>query len=91
MRPSRRAVTTAFVAGILLHTLAAWIAWRSQWTLGRSGLIVWLDLPVSLAYLQLKGHALLTTSLVAGGLQWGAVTALLAFWLGRSLRARRRS
>ena len=90
MRPSRRAISSAFVAGILLHALAAFIAWRSLGTLGRGGMIVWIDLPISLAYLQLKGSALLSASLLAGGLQWGAIAALLTYWLGRSLHARRR-
>jgi hypothetical protein len=90
LRPSRRAVSSAFVGGILLHALAAWIAWKSSWTLGRGGMITWLDLPISLAYLQLKGKALLGASLLAGGLQWGAIAALLTYWLGRSLHARRR-
>jgi hypothetical protein len=89
VRSARRAVLSAFVAGFLLHTLAAAIAWRS-WGGLRSGVLVWADFPVSLAYLQLTGRSLLAASLLAGGLQWGAIAALLAYWLGSALRKARR-
>jgi len=90
VRTSRRAIASAFVAGLLLHTVAALLAWRSYGTLGRGGVIIWADLPLSLAYLQLTGRSLLAASLVAGGLQWGVIGALLTYWLGSSLRNRRR-
>ncbi len=86
MRASRRAIASAFLAGLVLHTLAALLVWRSYGTLGRGGRLIWVDFPVSLAYLQLTGRSLLTASLLAGGLQWGAITALLTYWLGSSLR-----
>jgi hypothetical protein len=89
VRPSRRATLGAFVAGIALHTLAVFSVWQRWEPLYRGGVLTWIDLPVSLTYLQLRGPALLTASLLAGGLQWGGIAALLAYWLGSSLRGTR--
>ena len=88
LRPSRRAMVRAAVAGFLLHTVMALWVWETSTYLGRGLVIPWMDLPISLAYLHLEGTPLLTWSLVAGGLQWAGIAALLTFLLGRTLKAR---
>ena len=50
-----------------------------------------MDFPVSLAFLHLEGTPMLTWSLVAGGLQWAAIAALLTIWVGSTLPRRRRN
>ncbi len=88
MKPARRAATEAAVIGIVLHTLTVlWIWWRWD-VFGRGNAIAWLDLPVSFGYMHLDGGPLLTWSLIAGGLQWGAIGALVAFLVGRAARRR---
>lgn len=84
LRPPIRAAVVAALAGLLLHTVTALWVWRSWGFFGRGNVIAWIDFPVSLAYLHLDGTPLLAWSLVAGGLQWAAICALLAFLLGRS-------
>jgi hypothetical protein len=88
VRPSRRAATAAAGIGVVLHTLTVlWVWWR--WDLfGRGNVISLLDLPVSFGYMHLDGRPLLTWSLIAGGLQWGALAALVAFLVGRAARRR---
>lgn len=88
MRRAARAMTIAMLAAFALHTVTALWVWGTWGYFGRSNVITWIDFPVSLAYMHLDGSELLTWSLVAGGLQWSAVTALLTFLLGRSLRWR---
>jgi hypothetical protein len=88
MRPSRRAMTTAAIAGFLLHTGMAFWVWRTWGYFGRGNVIAWMDFPASLAYLHLEGTPMLTWSLLAGGLQWAGIAALLTFFLGRTLRRR---
>jgi hypothetical protein len=88
MKTSRRAVTRAAVIGLVLHTLTVLWIW-SHWDLiGRGNVIVLLDLPASFGYMHLDGRPLLTWSLVAGGLQWCAIGALLAFFVGRAAQRR---
>jgi hypothetical protein len=88
MRPSRRAMITAAVTGFLLHTVMTLWVWRTWGYFGRGNVIAWMDFPTSLAYLHLEGTPMLTWSLVAGGLQWAGIAALLTFVLGRTLRRR---
>lgn len=73
----------AAVLGLTLHTLAALWVWRA-WGQGPRGIyLVWMDLPVSLAWMDHQGHDLLTWSLVGGGTWWALVTALVTFAMGR--------
>ncbi|QQR74691.1 MAG: hypothetical protein IPJ17_03620 [Holophagales bacterium] len=79
----RAPVKRAFVAAFLLHTLAlAWI-WTRYGQGARGGLVVWMDLPWSLAYLGKSGRTLLTWSSLVGGAWWGFLGALFARLLGR--------
>ena len=90
-RPSLgRIVAACAVIAAGLHTLAViWTWWA--WSPGaRGSWLVWLDLPVSLVYLDRVGSAILPWSLVAGGLQWAATGALLAWAVGRAAKRRRR-
>lgn len=89
MKPSRRAVLAAAILGAVFHTLTALSVWRSWDYFGRANLLVWMDFPTSLAFLHLDGTPMLTWSLVAGGLQWAAIAALLTLWLGSTLHRRR--
>lgn len=78
-----RAPRRALLAGFLLHSLAlAWIAATTS-PAARGTLLVWIDLPLSLAYLGATGFLLLALSFVVGGLWWGAIAAGLAALLGR--------
>lgn len=86
LRPSRRAMLAAFIAGFVLHTLTAFFVWRTWGEFGRSNVLAWMDFPTSLAYMELDGSKLLAWSLGAGGLQWGLIAAGLTFLLGRSVR-----
>ena len=86
MKPSRRAITRAAAIGLVLHTLTAlWLWWRWD-VFDRGNAIALLDLPASFIYMHLDGPPLLTWSLLAGGLQWGAFAALVALLLGRAAR-----
>jgi hypothetical protein len=89
LHPSGRAARTAAIVAFLLHTLTTLVAWWTWGEFGRGNLLAWTDFPVSLAYLHLDGTPLLLCSLVAGGLQWAAVMALVTLGLGRAARARR--
>lgn len=86
VRPSLRAPVRAAVIGFLLHALTAAWAWRTWGYFGRGNVLAWIDFPVSLAYMHRDETALLAASLVAGGLQWAAVAALLTLWVGSALR-----
>ena len=88
MKASRRAVAGAAVIGFVVHTLTVLWVWR-HWDLFLRGTVVsWLDLPASFGYMQLDGNPLLLWSLAAGGLQWGAIAALVALLVGRAARRR---
>jgi hypothetical protein len=88
-KPSRRAVFAAVIIGVILHTLTALSVWSSWDYFGRANIVVWMDFPTSLAYLDLEGEAMLAWSLVAGGLQWAAIAALLTIWVGVTTHRRR--
>lgn len=85
--PMRRAVRHAAVAVFCLHLALALWAWSTWGRFGRGNVLVWMDFPASLAFVQLTGAKLLAGSLLLGGLQWAALGALLTWLLGRSLRA----
>lgn len=89
LRPSGRAARVALIIGFLLHTIAALLAWFTWSSFGRGNVLAWIDFPVSVAFLQLDGRPLLFWSLLAGGLQWGAIAALLSLFLGRTVRGDR--
>lgn len=84
----RRALVHALWAGFLLHTVTTLWVWVAWGYFGRSIVITWMDFPVSFIYLDQDGGELLAWSLIAGGLQWAAIAALLTYVLGRSLRWR---
>jgi hypothetical protein len=86
LRPSRRAALVAMAIGFALHTVTALWTWRTWGTFGRGNVVAWMDFPVSLVYLHLDGEALLAWSLLAGGLQWAVIAAILTLLLGRSVR-----
>jgi len=84
--PWRRAAVAALIVGYLLHTVTAILVWRTWGSFGRGNVLAWIDFPISLAFLHLDGTPLLTWSLVAGGLQWALIAALLSTWLGSTVR-----
>jgi hypothetical protein len=86
LRPSGRAASYAFLAGFLLHTVVAFLVWRTWGDMGRSNVLTWIDFPVSLAFLHLDDDPFLTASLIAGGFQWAVIAALLTLFLGRTVR-----
>lgn len=81
-RRPRRAVWVAATGAAVLHTGAVlWVWW--SWAVGlRGGLLVWMDLPVSLLFLEARDGWLLASSLVLGGLEWAVVGGLLSALLG---------
>lgn len=84
----RRAVWMAAVGAAVLHTGAVLWVWRS-WTVGlRSGWLVWMDLPVSLLFVEAREGWLLALSLVLGGMQWAVIGGLLSALLGAFVRLR---
>lgn len=85
-RLGRRAVLRAVAVVVLLHTLFAVWVWNSWGQFGRDTVLVWMDFPASLIYLDRADATFLTGSLLLGGLQWGLVAALLTWILGRSAR-----
>jgi hypothetical protein len=89
LRPSRRAVVAAVVIGVIVHTITTLWVWSSWGYFGRANVLTWIDFPVSLTYLHFEGEAMLAGSLVAGGLQWAAIAALLTLWVGSTTRRRR--
>ena len=89
LRPSGRAARIALITGFLLHAVTALTVWRTWSSFGRGNVLAWIDFPVSLSFLQLDGRPLLLWSLLAGGLQWGAIEALLSLFLGRTVRGDR--
>jgi len=86
LRPSRRAARTALILGFLIHAVIALLVWWTWGTFGRGNVLAWIDFPISLAFLHLDGTPFLLWSLLAGGLQWAAIAALLSLWLGRTVR-----
>ena len=86
--PLGRVMLWCAVAAATLHTLAVLWTWAKDAPGVRSGWLVWLDLPISLAYLHVMGDRLLWWSFFAGGLQWAGTGALLAVLVGWSARRR---
>lgn len=87
-RRPRRAVWWAAAGAALFHTGAVVWVWRS-WSVGlRGGWLVWMDLPVSLLFLEARDGWLLAFSLVLGGMQWAVVGGLLSALLGAFARRR---
>ena len=82
----RRALRHAALAVFGIHLVIALFAWSSWGRFGRGNILVWMDFPASLAFLQLTGGRLLAASILLGGLQWAALGALLTYVLGRSVR-----
>ena len=82
----RHTILWAAPIGAVLHTLTVLWIWRTWGVFNRGNVLVWLDLPISLAYLELAGTRLLVWSLLAGGLQWAAIAAGLTWLVGRSAR-----
>ncbi len=79
----KRLLLASGLAGFLLHTAAALLVW-ARWGQGVRGVyLVWMDLPLSLAWAGEAGRTLLAWSLAVGGAWWGAVSALLAYAVGR--------
>lgn len=91
MKPSRRAVLMAVIMGVILHTATVLWVWRSWGYFGRANFLVWMDFPVSLVFLGQEGKPMLAWSLIAGGLQWAAIAALLTLWVGSTTHRRRQS
>ncbi|HSS51304.1 MAG TPA: hypothetical protein VLX28_20365 [Thermoanaerobaculia bacterium] len=89
LRPSGRAARIAAILGFVLHAAAALTAWWTWSSFGRGNVLAWIDFPVSLAFLHLDGKPFLFWSLLAGGLEWGAIAALLSLFLGRTVRGER--
>ena len=74
--------------GFLLHSAAVLWIWQG-WAAGsRAAWLVWMDLPLSLAWLHSSAPTILVLSLGLGGLWWGAVTAALVGLVGRLTAAR---
>ena len=86
LRPSGRAASYAFLAGYLLHTAIAVLVWQTWGDMGRGIVLSWIDFPVALTYVHLDDTPFLTASLIAGGLQWAVIAALLTLFLGRTVR-----
>jgi len=86
LRPSGRAASYAFLAGYLLHTVIAFLVWQTWGDMGRGIVLSWIDFPIALAYVHLDDTPFLTASLLAGGLQWAVIAALLTLFLGRTVR-----
>jgi len=82
----RHILFRAALTGLALHTLTVLWIWRTWEIFNRGNVLVWLDLPLSLVYLELAATRLLVWSLLAGGLQWAAIAAGLTWLIGRSAR-----
>jgi len=80
------ALRHAFLGVFFLHTLTVLWVWRSWGGFGRSTVMIWMDFPASLVFLQLTGRELLLGSFLLGGLQWGLIGLALTYFLGRAAR-----
>ena len=79
----------AALAAFVLHSVTVIQVYRTWGFFGRGNVIAWLDFPVSLFYLHFLDRPLLIASLLAGGVQWAPLAALLTTVLGRAVRRRR--
>jgi hypothetical protein len=86
MRSSWRPALGAALTGAVLHTLTVLWVWRTWGFFGRGNVIFWLDFPTALLYAQLEGGPFLLWSLLAGGLQWAVIGALVALLVGWAAR-----
>ena len=85
-RRLRSAVRAAAILALLAHSVAVLWIWR-DWESGlRGGWLVWMDFPVSLAYLEARGRMLLALSLVLGGAWWAVIGGGLSWLVGRITR-----
>ena len=82
----RHLLLRAALTGFVLHTITALWIWQTRGVFNRGNILVWLELPISLAYLELAGTRLLVWSLLAGGLQWAAIAAGLTWLVGWAAR-----
>ncbi len=80
------ALRHAFLGAFFLHTLTVFWAWRTWGGFGRGNLLIWMDFPASLGFLQLTGRRLLLGSFLLGGLEWGLVGTAVTYLLGRAAR-----
>ena len=80
------ALRHAFLGVFFVHTLTVFWVWLSWGGFGRGNLLIWMDFPASLAFLQLTGRQLLLASFLLGGCQWGLLGLLLTYFLGRASR-----
>jgi hypothetical protein len=86
--PGRRAAAAAALAAAALHTATALWVWRSWGYFGRANVLVWMDFPASLLFLDWVDRKFLAASLLLGGLQWALIGLLVAVLIGRSSRRR---
>jgi hypothetical protein len=80
------ALRHAFLGVLFLHTLTVFWIWRSWGGFAGGNILILMDFPASLAFLQLTGRDLLMGSFLGGGLQWGLVGVALTYFLGRAAR-----
>ncbi len=84
----RRVPVASLIIGFVLHTVTILWVWRTWGYFGRANVLAWIDFPASLTYLHVEGDAMLSWSLIVGGLQWAAFTAGLSLLIGRVARQR---
>ena len=82
--PARAAALWAF----LFHTGAVLWLWARSGAGVRSGLLFWMDLPLSFAWAGAGGRSFLAASLLLGGAWWALLAAGLAAAVGRVTRGR---
>ena len=83
--PARAAALWVF----LFHTAAALWLWRSRGQGVKSGLLFWMDFPLSLAWAGASGGRFLAACLVAGGAWWALLAGGLTALVGGIARPRR--
>ena len=82
--PAQAAALWAF----LFHAAAALWLW-SSWGEGvRSGVLFWMDFPLSLAWAGASGRVFLACALLLGGLWWALVAGGMTAAVGRIARGR---
>ncbi len=78
-----RSARRVFLVALVAHSLFALWAWSSGQPGWRSTKLVWIDFPISLAFLHGQDRTVLLGSLLLGGLQWGLLAAGATLALGR--------